>query len=218
MNVMWHWMALFLLGAYHGLNPAMGWLFAVALGLQEKTGRAVVNSLLPLGTGHLISVGVVLGVAQAVRFTLPLSTVRILAATALIGFGIYRMVRRRHPRWVGMRVGSRDLTLWSFLMASAHGAGLMLLPFVLTSQPHVMPDAHAHHMMMAGAIQVSSGSTIQWWFPVAIHTAGYLLATAALALIVYYKVGIAVLRRAWFNFDLLWVGALVVAGVLTLTI
>lgn len=216
MNAMWHWMALFLLGAYHGLNPAMGWLFAVALGLQEKTGKAVVNSLLPLGTGHLISVGVVLGVAQAVRFALPLSTVRILAGTALIGFGIYRLVRRRHPRWVGMRVGSRDLTLWSFLMASAHGAGLMLLPFVLT-QPQAMPDAHAHHMM-ASTMQFASGSTMQWWFPVAIHTAGYLLATAALALIVYYRVGIAVLRRAWFNFDLLWVGALVAAGILTLMV
>lgn len=214
---MWHWTALFLLGAYHGLNPAMGWLFAVALGLQEKTGKAVVNSLLPPGAGHLISVGVVLGVAQAMQFTLPLSTVRIVAAVALIAFGIYRLVRRRHPRWVGMRVSSRDLTLWSFLMASAHGAGLMLLPFVLTSQPQTMPDAHAHHMMMTGAMQVPTSTTMQWWFPVAFHTAGYLLATAALAMIVYYKVGIAVLRRAWFNFDLLWVGALIAAGILTLT-
>ena len=209
---MWAWMVLFLLGAYHGLNPAMGWLFSVALGLQEKTGRAVVNSLLPLGAGHLISVAVVLGIAQAAQFALPLSTVRILAATVLIAFGIYRLVRRRHPRWVGMRVGSGDLTLWSFLMASAHGAGLMLLPFVLTSPQHV----HGHHMMLAGAIAPST-MTMQWWSPVALHTAGYLLATAALALIVYYKIGVAVLRRAWFNFDLLWVGALIATGVLTLT-
>jgi hypothetical protein len=213
---MWPWMILLLLGAYHGLNPAMGWLFSVALGLQEKTGRAVVNSLLPLGAGHLLSVGVVLGVAQAVRFTLPISTIRILAAVVLIGFGLYRLVRRRHPRWVGMRVGPRDLTLWSFLMASAHGAGLMLLPFVLASPQPAMPSTHAHHMAMAAAMPVSSSMAMQWWFPVGLHTAGYLAVTAAVALIVYYKVGIAILRRAWFNFDILWVGALVAMGVLTL--
>lgn len=107
---MWAWL-LFGLGAYHGLNPAMGWLFAVALGLQEKTSRAVLNSLLPLGAGHLLSVGMVVGVAQMVQLTLPLHTVRTVAGMALIGFGLYRLTRRRHPRWVGMRVGPRDLTL-----------------------------------------------------------------------------------------------------------
>lgn len=212
---MWHWLILFLLGAYHGLNPAMGWLFAVALGLQEKSGRAVASSLLPLGIGHLLSVAAVLGVALAAQVTLPLSVVRMVAAAALIAFGLYRLVRRRHPRWVGMRVGPRDLTVWSFLMASAHGAGLMLLPFVLTAPQQPMPGAHAHHMMMAGAMQFPA-TTTQWWFPVGLHTAGYLLATAALALIVYYKVGIVVLRRAWFNFDLLWIGALVSMGILTM--
>src|ERR1700758_4329619 len=114
---MWAWSILFLLGAYHGLNPAMGWLFAVSLGLQEKSGRAVINSLLPLGLGHLISVALVVGVAKLAQFTLPLGTVRIFSAVALVGFGVYRFLRRRHPRWVGMRVGSRDLALWSFLMA-----------------------------------------------------------------------------------------------------
>jgi hypothetical protein len=178
----------------------------------------VVKSLLPLGAGHLISIAVVLGVVAAARVTIPLYALRVMAAAALIAFGIYRFVRRRHPRWVGMRVGSRDLTLWSFLMASAHGAGLMLVPFVLASPQPAMPDAHAHHMMMVDAMQVPFGMTTQWWFPVALHTAGYLLVTAALALIVYYKIGIAILRRAWFNFDLLWVGALVAMGVLTLMI
>lgn len=213
--VMWHWLALFLLGAYHGLNPAMGWLFAVALGLQEKSGRAVASSLVPLGIGHLLSVASVLSVAMAAQAALSLSVVRMVAAAVLIAFGLYRLVCRRHPRWVGMRVGPRDLTLWSFLMASAHGAGLMLLPFVLTAPQQPMPGTHAHHMMMAGAMQLPS-TTAQWWFPVGLHTAGYLLVTAALALIVYYKIGIAVLRRAWFNFDLLWIGALVGMGILTL--
>lgn len=210
---MWVWPTLFLLGAYHGLNPAMGWLFAVALGLQEKSGKAVASSLLPLGLGHLVSVGVVVGVAEALRFTFPLSTVRLLSAAVLISFGLYRLVNRRHPRWVGMQVGPRDLTLWSFLMASAHGAGLMLLPFVLGPSQPAMPGAHMHHVMMATAMPMAAAP---WWIPTGLHTLGYLLTTGLLALVVYYKVGIAVLRRAWFNLELLWVGALVGMGILTL--
>jgi len=127
---MWPWL-LFLLGAYHGVNPAMGWLFAVSLGMQENNGKAVVQALLPLGVGHLLSVGLVVGAALLAQLTLPLKTVKIVAALILIGFGLYRLIRRRHPRWVGMQVGARDLVLWSFLMASAHGAGIMLLPFVV---------------------------------------------------------------------------------------
>jgi hypothetical protein len=209
---MWAWL-LFLLGAYHGLNPAMGWLFAVALGLQEKSGRAVVNSLLPLGAGHLISVGVVVAAARLAQLTISPGLLRVVAASTLIGFGIYRLVRRRHPRWVGMRVGSRDLAIWSFLMASAHGAGLMLLPFVIGPSAHAMSGGHVHHASMAGFVPPA-----QWWIPVGLHTLGYLLATAALALVIYYKAGLAVLRRAWFNLDLLWVGALLAIGALTLAL
>jgi hypothetical protein len=209
---MWAWL-LFLLGAYHGLNPAMGWLFAVALGMQEKSGRAVVNSLLPLGVGHLISVGAIVGIAQLAQLTISAGVLRIVAASALIGFGVYRLIRRRHPRWVGMRVGSRDLALWSFLMASAHGAGLMLLPFVIGSSVHAAGGVHIHHATMAGMVPPQ-----QWWLPVGLHTLGYLLATAVLALVVYHKMGLAVLRRAWFNLDLLWVGALLAIGLLTLAI
>lgn len=216
MNPTWVWTILFLLGAYHGLNPAMGWLFAVALGLQEKSTRAVVHSLLPLGVGHLASVAVVVLLAQLAQFTLPLGAVRIGAAAALIGFGVYRLVRRRHPRWVGMRVGSRDLTLWSFLMASAHGAGLMLLPFVLAMPRQSMPEDHMHHAMLA--MNAATGMTAPWWMPVGVHTLGYLLASASIALFVYCKLGVAVLRRAWFNLDYAWVTALVAMGGLTLLI
>lgn len=213
---MWFWTGLLLLGAYHGLNPAMGWLFAVALGLQEKNSHAVVRSLLPLGAGHLLSVGVVVALAQLLQFTLPLMTVRTIAAALLIGFGLYRVIRRRHPRWVGMRVGPRDLTVWSFLMATAHGAGLMLLPFVLAAPSHTMSAEH-HHAMMASALSMPS-PLWAWWFPVALHTLGYLLVTAILALIVYHKVGVEVLRRAWFNLDFVWVGALIVTGILTIAL
>lgn len=212
---MWIWSGLFLLGAYHGLNPAMGWLFAVALGLQEKNSNAVLRSLLPLGLGHLLSVGAVVAVAELVQFTLPLRTARVIAAAVLVGFGVYRLIRQRHPRWVGMQVGARDLTIWSFLMASAHGAGLMLLPFVLAVPAHTMADGQMHHhMMMASAVPASSG----WWAPIAVHTTAYVLVTALLALIVYHKVGVAVLRRAWFNLDLLWVATLVLTGILTLAL
>jgi hypothetical protein len=216
-NIMWLWL-LFLLGAYHGLNPAMGWLFAVALGLQEKSGRAVTNSLLPLGLGHLISVALVVGVVEAAQIRLPLAGVRIGAGLALVAFGLYRFLRRRHPRWVGMRVGSGDLTLWSFLMASAHGAGLMLLPFVVSHTPAAMAGADHHHAIVVQAIQAGPSGAAPWWSAVALHTLGYLLATAAVALVVYYKVGVGILRRAWFNLELVWAAALVAMGVLTLAV
>jgi hypothetical protein len=211
---------LFLLGAYHGLNPAMGWLFAVALGLQERTGRAVVNSLLPLGLGHLLSVAAIVGVVEVAELALPMTVVKIVSGAALIGFGLYRLIRRRHPRWVGMRVGPRDLTLWSFIMASAHGAGLMLLPFIfdMGGYHQAMPVGHEHHMMSIADAGTSPELAAHWWVPVGLHTLGYLLVTAALALIVYHKVGIAVLRRAWFNLELLWVGALLTAGILILVL
>ena len=215
---MWVWIGLLLLGAYHGLNPAMGWLFAVALGMQEKNGKAVVDSLLPLGAGHLASVAVVVGVVELASLTLPMRTIRIVAGVALIAYGLYKLVRRRHPRWVGMRIGAKDLAFWSFLMASAHGAGLMLLPFVLAHAAQAMPVEHEHHMMMASATAAPSGMMMQWWMSVGLHTLGYLAATAFVALLVYYKLGVAVLRKAWFNFDWLWVGALLVSGVLTLAL
>ena len=218
MNSTWMWTILFLLGAYHGLNPAMGWLFAVALGLQEKSTRAVVHSLLPLGVGHLASVAVVVLAAQLAQFTLPLGTVRIVAATALIGFGAYRLIRRRHLRWVGMRVSPRDLALWSFLMASAHGAGLMLLPFVLAVPQQSMHFGHMHHAMLANAMNLPMGVPVPWWMPVGVHTLGYLVASASIALFVYCKLGVAVLRRAWFNLDYAWVTALMAMGGLTLLI
>jgi hypothetical protein len=213
------WMTiLFALGAYHGLNPAMGWLFAVALGLQEKNGRAVLNALFPLGAGHLLSVGLVVAIAQLAQLTFPIQDVKIVAAALLIGFAVYKLIRRRHPRWVGMRVGARDLTLWSFLMASAHGAGLMLLPLVLGHSQPAMASGHEHHMMLASALAPSAALSTTWWLPVALHTLGYLLVTASLALVIYYKVGVAILRRAWFNLELLWIGALLVTGILTLLI
>jgi hypothetical protein len=121
------WLML-LLGAYHGLNPGMGWLFAVALGMQEQKGSAVARSLVPIAVGHAAAIGCVVLTTAFLGMTLPLIVIRYFVATALVGLGIYCLVRHRHPRWVRMQVGFRDLTVWSFLMASAHGAGLMVVP------------------------------------------------------------------------------------------
>ena len=123
--------ALLGLGAYHGLNPGMGWLFAVALGMQNKSRRAVWQTLLPLGIGHALAIAAALAVAAALGAVIPLGVLRWLTATVLVGFGIFKLISTRHPRWGSMRIGFGKLTFWSFLMASAHGAGLMLLPLVM---------------------------------------------------------------------------------------
>ena len=125
MSRVWPWLILFGLGAYHGINPAMGWLFAVSLGLQNRSRRAVLMAIPPIAVGHAISIVLVVGLLWLAQASLPLTWVRYGAAAILFAFGLSRFIRSRHPKWVGMRVGFRDLTLWSFLMASAHGAGLI---------------------------------------------------------------------------------------------
>src|SRR5437867_8148146 len=133
MSGLWPWLALVGLGAYHGINPGMGWLFAVALGMQEKKRRAVLLALPPIALGHALSIGLIVLLVALARIAVNPLVLRIAAACVLFGFALYRLIRFRHPKWVGMRVGFRDLTLWSFIMASAHGAGLMLVPIFLQS-------------------------------------------------------------------------------------
>lgn len=204
------WLAVFLLGCYHGVNPAMGWLFAVAIGLQERNGAAVLRSILPLTLGHIASVGAVVLVTVVAAAQLPHSAVRIGAAAILLGFGISRLVRVRHPRWVGMRVGFWGLALWSLLMSTAHGAGLMLVPFVTAT--HVAPDAMGMPMP-APPPQYGAGGVL-----VALHTLGYAFATLAIAMAVYVRFGVGFLRTAWFNVDLIWAAALIASGLVTLVI
>lgn len=194
---------LFLLGAYHGINPGMGWLFAVARGMQEHRTRAVAWSLPPIALGHALSIGVVVLIAGLAQVALPLMYIRIGVAVALVALGVYKLIRSRHFHWGGMQVGFRELTIWSFLMASAHGAGLMVLPVVLAG-----PHAH-HHAACQGAGGV--------WATL-IHTLGYFTVTAAAALLVYRKFGLAMLRRSWFNLDLIWAIALVVTGFVALLV
>jgi hypothetical protein len=208
----WPWLALALLGAYHGLNPAMGWLFAVALGLQERRRGAVLQALPPIALGHAVSIlaaVLVVGVAQLV---VPLGVLRYVCAGVLILFGLYKLVKRKHPRWVGMRVGFRDLTVWSFLMSSAHGAGLMLVPVLLRiSEP--MQGAHNHE---DHAANVGSATVLADLAAVGLHTLTMFAVMGTIAVVVYEKLGVMILKRTWFNVDLLWAGALVAAGVITL--
>jgi hypothetical protein len=202
---LWPWLAVFGLGLFHGINPAMGWLFAVALGLQEQKRAAVLRALPPMVLGHALSIGIIIAAVLVARVNLPHRALKIAAAAILFAFGLYRLFRSRHPNWVGMRVGFGDLTLWSFIMASAHGAGLMLVPFFLGS-----PAAHDVHHHGSAFVNFSAPSLLA--ASVAVHTLGYLLMTALVAILVYEKLGVGMLRRAWFNIDLVWMLALMITG------
>ena len=209
MSDLWPWLAVFGLGIFHGINPAMGWLFAVALGLQENKRAAVFRALPPMVLGHALSIGIIIAAVMLACVSLPHRALKIMGAAILFVFGLYRLLRSRHPTWVGMRVDFADLTLWSFVMASAHGAGLMLVPFFLGSPP--AGDAHHHSAAFA-----NFSAPFLLVASVGVHTLGYLLTTALLAILVYEKLGVAILRRAWFNIDLVWMLALMITGVFIL--
>lgn len=209
---LWPWAALLLLGALHGINPGMGWLFAVALGMQEDRAAAVWKSLLPLAVGHAAAVGVFLLAANAIAAVMPLPMLKVLAAAALFGFACQRLFYRKHPRYGGMRVGQVQLAIWSFLMASAHGAGLMVVPFMLHSAAE--PHAHAAHPITAGVgfAQLTPLNSML------LHTASYLFVTGVVAVVVYEKAGLRLLRSTWINLDIIWTAALMLTAVLTLTL
>ena len=206
------WTMLMALGAFHGINPGMGWLFAVALGMQERRRGAVLWALVPLGAGHALAVAVAAGAALAIGGVIPIGWLRWLYRRRARFARRPAVLRHRHPRWAGMRVGIGGLTLWSFLMATAHGAGLMVVPVFAghvdggrgrTSAPHA-----ADHRAGAEAALFAAG----------LHAVGYLVVTASIAILVFEKLGVGILRRAWFNLDLIWAGALVATGLTTLLV
>lgn len=283
------WVMLALLGAYHGINPGMGWLFAVALGLQERSRQAVIRAFAPIALGHAVSIAAVVLLVAALQTVVSPMLLRMVGAGLLVAYGLYKLLApMSHPRWVGMRVGFRDLTVWSFLMATAHGAGLMLVPILLklpggematpppiaavsapasqtahgathaapsgdtvkpaehggaASEPsgmtgmthegheHMHPsgghDDHSGHDGTATPaaretgehaqhLQAMKGSSpLAAIAAVLLHTGAMFLTMALIAVIVYEKVGLAILRKAWFNLDLLWAIALIGAGVVT---
>jgi hypothetical protein len=218
MSESWPWLAVAILGAYHGADPSMGWLFAVALGLQERRRIRVIGALLPIAIGHLLSVALVVG-SILLAMIPPSRQVRPLGAVVLIAFGVFRLWRPRlHPRWVAMRVNSIELTVWSFLMATAHGAGLMLFPILLNLDA-AQQAIHRHHDAMVLAETTHSGlSFVQIGGIILLHTAAMLIVMGIIAYAVYEWVGLKILRTAWINLDLIWAGALIIAGVLSLVI
>jgi hypothetical protein len=208
----WALVAIVALGAYHGLNPAMGWLFAVALGMQDRDRGAVLRALPPIAAGHELSLVLVVVVVAGLGLFADASALRLAAGIALVAFGVFRFARpRAHPRWTTMRVNRRELAWWSFLMSSAHGAGLMIAP-VLIGAGAADAAAHDHAMEAAEGGAALVGSAIG----LLLHVAAMVAVMAAVALLVYDRVGVAVLRRAWINLDGVWAAAFVVAGVLTL--
>jgi hypothetical protein len=268
MSTTWPWITLALLGAYHGINPGMGWLFAVSLGLQERSRKAVLRAFAPIAIGHFVSIAAVVALVWALQFAISPQPLRYAGAAALIGYGIYKLVApMSHPRWVGMRVGARQLALWSFLMATAHGAGLMVVPIVLKIAPRpatevvaaaspevqvqtvslddkktpachlesgaapakdesirvtdvtqsdaAAPSCHAQIGKMAGSGGAGVASAMAG---VGLHTLAMFFAMAAIALLVYDRIGLRILRTGWYNLDLVWAIALVGAGVLTLVL
>jgi hypothetical protein len=205
----WPWLALAGLGAFHGLNPAMGWLFAVALGLQRASRGAVLRALLPIAAGHALSVSMVIVAIGVLRIFLDLTALEVSAAVALIAFGLYRLFARHRGR-VGMQVSGAQLLLWSFLMATAHGAGFMLIP-VLLGIPIV--DAHSEHLRHTAALTSLGPSAGIGLAALGIHTLAMLAVAGAVAIVVYEWAGLAFLRRGWINVDLIWVFSLIGAGI-----
>jgi hypothetical protein len=194
----WPWLALIVLGAWHGLNPGMGWLFSVALGLQERSRRAVFVALLPIALGHALAIGLVVLLVYILGPMIPFRWLQIGGAATLFIIAIWKLWRVRHPTWVGMRVNFWDLTTWSWLMASAHGAGLMLVPVLLGGRS-----------VFCGATSSSTNSLL-FFHPlvataaVGVHTISHLVIAGLVAWIVYDFIGLAVLRRSWINLDLIW--------------
>ncbi len=217
MNPSWPWVAVAMLGAYHGIDPSMGWLFAVALGLQERSRAKVIAALLPIAIGHLLSVALIVGLIAAAMKSAS-GWLRPLGAAALIAFGVFRFWRpRAHPRWVAMRVNSIELAVWSFLMATAHGAGLMLFPILVDMRLASMP-ALTHRSMTMAMPAHASLSVEQTAAVVLLHTGAMLLVMGTVAFAVYEWIGLKILRSAWINLDAIWAGALIAAGALSFVI
>lgn len=203
--LLWPWFALVLLGAWHGLNPAMGWLFSVALGLQRKSRAAVFQALLPIALGHAISIGLFALAISVLSISVPIIYLRFGCGIILLALACYKLFRGRHPTWVGMQVNFWDLTGWSLVMATAHGAGLMIVPVFLgmnasfcgTLPQSVQPSIDP--MNLIGMISV--------------HTLSHLFMSGLLASIVFEFAGLAILRRSWINLDLIWSSTLLVTAV-----
>jgi hypothetical protein len=207
------WLALVGLGAFHGVNPAMGWLFAVALGLHRRSRTVVLLSLVPIALGHALAIAVVALAVVGLGVVVDQRAIRVVAGVVLIAWAVHHTVYgARHRARFGMRVGMVGLGLWSFLMASAHGAGLMLVPLLL---PLASPGAAAGH---AGGQHALGHSLSVSLAAIGVHSLATLVVTGATAVLVYEWIGLGFLRRGWINLDLLWTAALAVTGLWLLVV
>ena len=212
MDSVWPYVLLGLLGAYHGLNPAMGWLFAVALGMQERSRRAVLRSLVPIAIGHELSIVLVAVLVVGLGLLADTQALHLGAGVALIAFGVFRFAKpRAHFRWTKLRVNRRELGWWSFLMSTAHGAGLMVAPVLIGAGATAQASDHDVTHVEAAVIDPLAGG-----LALLLHVASMMAVMAVVAVVVYEKLGVAILRQAWLNTEWIWAGAFVLAGVVTL--
>jgi hypothetical protein len=211
------WATLIALGFYHGINPAMGWLFAVSQGLQHRSRRAVVRSLVPIALGHELSIALIAAIVLGASAAVPSAALHVSAAVALFAFGIFRFVKpRAHWRWTTMRVTNRELTLWSFLMSTAHGAGLMVAPVLIGLQGVASASAHSRAGDSADVGMLANIPLIPSGIGIVLHVLTMVVVTGLIAVMVYERFGLEVLRRAWINTDRLWAATFFIAAVLTL--
>ena len=208
----WALLIIAALGAYHGLNPAMGWLFAVALGMQDRDRGAFIRALPAIAIGHELALVLVVALVLGLGLITDTSALHMGAGVALVAFGIFRFVKpRAHPRWTTMRVNRRELAWWSFLMSSAHGAGLMVAPVIIGAGA-ASASASDHAMEAAGG---SNAELLTSAFGLVLHVAAMVLVMGFVAILVYDKWGVAILRKAWINLDVIWAAALILSGGLT---
>lgn len=211
----WPWLPLILLGAYHGLNPGMGWLFALARGLQERKRSSVVGALVPIALGHAVAIAVSILILDTAQTFLPHRTLKVIVSVLLFALAVDRLVRARHPKGGGMRVGWWELGWWSFLMASSHGAGLMLMPVLMAhAGGSTLHPVNHGYMLATSTVSFSVGAVL-------VHTTALLVVSGVLAIAsyeTYSRSGLRLLRRSWFNFDLLWAVALLGAAFLSLVV
>jgi hypothetical protein len=205
MNSMSPWLVLAGLGAFHGLNPAMGWLFAVALGLHRNSRGTVLVSLIPIAIGHTVSVAVVAVVVVLLGLIVDQHLLEVIAGVLLVAWATYHaLYGHRHRVRVGMTTGLTGLGIWSFVMATAHGAGLMLVPVVI---PLCLSESPARQLTAAGSLPIALAA-------VGTHMAAMLAVILIIAVLVYDWLGLSFLRRGWINFDLIWIAALILTGMI----
>lgn len=207
------WLAVVASGLYHGVNPGMGWPLAVSAALMERRSRALLGALWPLALGHLLAILlVILPFALLVALVDWQQQIRIGASLLVIAFGIFRLVDRRHPRALA-RIPPAQLGLWSFAVAIAHGAGLMLVPIYLGLCRAA--DLDAGHAAAGALIDADLGMAV---LVSVVHAVAMIAAGGVFAWLVYRHLGLRAVSRSWFNLEAIWALSLMLVGAVSLSI